>query len=117
MQMVLSSTPKRNRHGTGYLLHEQRRNGPIQKENKRTRFYSTHSPLSWTFRLGGYINTSLFEKDKGVVMPFCAHTIHVIIEDQEEAKNACPTLYPCSPDFKLDNLSIVEILVAYKLIK
>ena len=46
MQMVLSSTPKRNRHGIRYQLHEQERNGPIQKENRRTRFYSVLLPLS-----------------------------------------------------------------------
>ena len=81
------------------------------KKNKRTKFYSALPSLSWTFRLGGYINTSLFEEDEGVVMPFCALIIHVITKDQEEVKSACPAVYPCSPDFKLDNWSIVEIPV------
>ena len=109
--MVLSSTLKCNHHGIGYQLHEQGRNGPIQKENRKTIFYSTLPPLSWTFRLGGYINTSLSREDEGVVMPFCALIIHVITKEQEEAKSACRAVYPCSPDFKLDNWSIVEIPV------
>ena len=117
MQMVLSSIPKYSRHGIGYQLHKQGRNGPIQKENRKTRFYSAFPLLSWTFRSGGYINASLSGEDEGVVMPFRALTIHVITEDQEEAKSSCPTVYPCSPNFKLDNWSIVEIPVAYKLIK
>ena len=65
--------------------------------------------LSWTFRSGGYINTNLFREEEGVVMPFRALTIHDIIEDQEEAKSTCPTVYPCSSDFELDNWSIMEI--------
>ena len=117
MQIVLSSTPKRNRHGIGYQLHEQRKNGLIQKENRSTKFYSALSPLSWTFRSGGYINTSLSGEDEGVVMPFRTFTIHVIIEDKKEAKSACPTVYPCSSDFELDNWSIMEIPIAHKLIK
>ena len=49
-QMVLSSTPKRNHHGVGYQLHDQRGNDWIQKENRTTRPY--FPPLSWTFRSG-----------------------------------------------------------------
>ena len=39
MQMVLSSTTKHNLHGIGYQLHEQKRNGQIQKEKRRTKSY------------------------------------------------------------------------------
>ena len=115
--LVISSIPKQNCHGIGYQSYNRGRNGWIQKENRMTRPYLAFSPLSWTFRSGGYINTTPFWKEKGVVILFRAFTIHVIIEDQEEAKSACPTVYPCSLDFKLDNWSIVEIPVAYKLTK
>ena len=32
IQMVPSTTPKRKHYGVGYQLHDQRRNGRIQKE-------------------------------------------------------------------------------------
>ena len=81
--MVLSSTLKGNRHGIGYQLHEQGRNGRIQKENRKTRSYLALSPLSWTFRLGGYINTNLSEESEDVVVPFHVFTISVITRDKE----------------------------------
>ena len=85
-QIVLSSIPKRNRHGVGYQLHNQGRNGRIQKENRRTRPYLAFPPLNWTFRSRGYINASLSKEDEGVIMPFLALTISVITEDKEELK-------------------------------
>ena len=102
-QIMLSSIPKRNRHGIGYQLHDQRRNGRIQKENRRTRSYLAFPPFIWTFRSWGYINASPSGEDEGVVVPFRALTIHVITENKEEVKSTCPTVYPCSSDFKLDN--------------
>ena len=74
-------------------------------------------PLSWTFRSEGYINTNLSKENKDVAVPFHVLTINVITEDGEEVENAYPTVYPCSPNFKINNWSIVEILVADKLIK
>ena len=74
-------------------------------------------PLSLMFRLGGYINTALSREKEGVVVPFRALTINVITEDEEEVRNACPVVYPCPPDFNLDNWSIVEIPIAHKLTK
>ena len=68
-----------------------------------TRSYLAFPPLSWTFRSRGYINTSLSGEDKDVVAPFHALTINVITEDKEEVESAYPTMYPCSPDFELDN--------------
>ena len=115
--MVPSSTPKRNRYGVGYQLHDQRRNGRIQKENRMTRSYLVFPPLSWTFKSGGYINASPSEEDEDVVMPLRTLTISVITEDEEIVETACPAMYPCSSDFELDNWSIMEIPVAHKLIK
>ena len=117
--MVISSAPKRNCYGIGYQLGGQRKNGWIgsQKGNKMVRSYSSVPFLSWTFRLGGYINASLFGEEKDVVAPFHTFTINVIIGNKEEVESAYPTVYPCSPDFELDNWSIVEIPVAHKLIK
>ena len=115
--MVPSSTPKRNRYGVGYQLHDQRRNGRIQKENRMTRSYLAFPPLSWTFRLGGYINTSLSKKDEDKVAPFHALTINIITEDKKEVESNYPTVYQCSLDFEIDNWSIVEIPIAHKLIK
>ena len=101
--MVPSSTPKRNRYGVGYQLRDQRRNGRNQEENRMTRFYFAFPPLSWTFRSGGYINASISEEDEDVVAPLHALTINVIIKDKEEVESAYPTVYPCSPNFELDN--------------
>ena len=58
----------------------------------------TFPPLSLTFRSGGYINiipfrsggyinTIPFGEEKGVVVPFRALTINVIMEDKEEVRN------------------------------
>ena len=82
-----------------------------------TRSYLAFPPLSWTFRSRGYINTSLSEEDENVIVPFHALTINVIIEDKDEVESAYPTVYLCSPDFELDNWSIVEIPVAHELSK
>ena len=40
-------------------------------------------PLNWTFRSGGYINSSLFGEDNDIVAPLLALTINVITEDEE----------------------------------
>ena len=79
--------------------------------------YLSFPPLSLTFRSRGYINTTPSREEEGVVMPFRALTINVITEDKEEVESTYPTMYPCSPDFKLNNWSIVEIPIAHKLIK
>ena len=65
--MVLSSTPKHNRYGVKYQLHDQGRNGRIQKK-RMTKPYLAFPPLSWTFRSGGYINTSLSEENEDAVV-------------------------------------------------
>ena len=82
-----------------------------------SRPYLAFPPLSLIFRSGGYINTTLFGEEKGVVVPFRTLTINVITEDEEEVRNACPVVYLCPPDFKLDNWSFVEIPIAHKLTK
>ena len=115
--MVPSLTPKCKCYGVGYQLHDQRRNGRIQKENKMTISYLAFPPLSWTFKSEEYINSSLSEEDEDMVAPFHALIINVILEDKEEVKSTYPTIYPCSLDFELDNWSIVEIPVAHKLSK
>ena len=103
IQMVLSSTPKCNRHGIGYQSHDQRKNGRIQKRSRMTRPYLAFLPLNLTFRSEGYINASLSGKDEDVVMPLYALTISVIIEDKDIVGTARLTVYPCPPDFELDN--------------
>ena len=82
-----------------------------------TRPYLAFPPLSLTFRSRGYINTTPFGKEEGVVVPFRALTINVITEEEEKVRNACPIVYLCLPEFKLDNWSIVEIPIAHKLTK
>ena len=74
-------------------------------------------PLNWTFRSGGYINSSLFGEDEDIVTPLLALTINVIVEEEETVENACPTMYPCPPDFELNNWSILEIPIVYKLLE
>ena len=71
--------------------------------------------LSWTLRLGIYINASLFGENEDMVTPIHAFIINVITEDKEKVESACPTVFPCSPDFELNNWSIVEIPFAHKL--
>ena len=117
IQTMLSSTPKCNHHGIKYQMHEQGRNSQIQKENRKTRSYLALSPLSWTFRLGGYINTNLSEESEDVVVPFHVFTISVITGDKEKVESTYPAVYPRSSDFELDNWSIVEIPIAHKLSK
>ena len=88
-----------------------------KKQNRMTRPYLAFPSLSLTFRSEGYINTSLFGKEEDVVVPLHVLTINVIIRDKEKVKSAYPTVYPCSPDFELDNWSIMEIPIAHKLSK
>ena len=74
-------------------------------------------PLNWTVRSGGYINPSLFGEDRDIVTPLLTLTINVITEEEETFENARSTVYPCPPDFELNNWSIVDIPVTYKLSK
>ena len=60
-------------------------------------------PLNWTFRSGGYINSNQSGEDENLPTPFLALTINVITEDEEMAKIARLTVYPCSLDFELNN--------------
>ena len=115
--MLISLIPKQNCYGIGYQPYNQRRNGQIQKENKMTRPYVAFPHLSWTFRSGGYINTTPSGKKEGMGMPFRALTIGVITRDGEEDKSAYPAVYPYPSDSELDNWSAVEIPIAYKLSK
>ena len=64
---------------------------------------SCFPPLNWTFRSRGYINSDLSGEDKDIVTPLFALTINVITKDKAEVESAYPTVYPCSPDFELDN--------------
>ena len=115
--MVVSPTFKRNRYGIGYQSGEQRRSGRSgsQKENKMVRFNLVFPPLSWTFRSRRYINSDLPLKDENIVTPLLALTINAIIEEEETIENARPTVHPYTPDCKLNNWSIVEIPITYKL--
>ena len=84
-------------------MHDQGRNGWIERENRMTRHYLDVLPLSLTFKLGGYINTSLPRENEGVVAPFHALIISVITKDKEEVESAYPTMYPYPSDIELDN--------------
>ena len=81
------------------------------------RSYFAFPSLNWTFRSGGYINASLFGEDEDVIMPLHALTISVCTKDEEIVEIVCLAVYPCSPDFELNNWSIVEIPIAHKLSK
>ena len=98
-------------------MHDQKRNGWIQKENRETISHLAFPPLSWTFRSGGYINARLSGEDEDVVMPLDALTISVITKDEDIVETARPTVYPCPLDFELDNWSIMKIPVAHNLSK
>ena len=115
--MLISSIPKQNYYGIGYQPYNQRRNDLIQKENRMTRPYVAFPHLSWTFRSGGYINTTPSGKKEGMGMPFRALIIGVIIGDEEEDKSAYPAVYPYPSDSELDNWSIVKIPITHKLTK
>ena len=82
-----------------------------------TRPYLAFPPLSWTFRSGGYINTTPSGKEESMGMPFRALTISVITGNEEEDESAYPAIYPYPSDSELDNWSAVEITIAYKLSK
>ena len=101
--MVLSSTPKCNRHGIRYQLYDQGKNGRIQNENKMIKPYFAFPLLSLTFRLGGYINASLSRENEDVFAHFHALTINVITDDREEVENVYPTVYLYPSDFELNN--------------
>ena len=72
-------------------------------------------PLSWTFRSGGYINFDLPVEDGDTVTPLLAITINAITEEEETIEDARSTVHPCLPNFELNNWSIVEIPITYKL--
>ena len=88
-----------------------------QKENRMVSSDLAFPPLSWTFRSGGYINSDLPIKDRDIVTPLLALTINAITEEKETIENAHPTVHPCPPSFELDNWSIMEIPIVFKLSK
>ena len=74
-------------------------------------------PIHQTFRSRDYINSSLSVEDGEIVAPFLAFTINATTEKEEMTESACPTVYPCPPDFELNNWSTVEVLIVHKLSK
>ena len=116
IKMAVSSAPKHNRHGIEYQPSDRRRNGWMgsQKENGMVKSNLVFPPLDWTFRLWGYINSSLSREDEDIVTPLLTLTINVITEKEEMVKSVCLTVYPCPPSFDLNNCSIVEIHVVHK---
>ena len=86
-----------------------------QKENRMVRSNLIFSLLNWTFKSRGYINSSSSREEEDIVTPLLALTINVITEEEETIENAYPTMYPCPPDFELNNWSIVKISIVYKL--
>ena len=74
---------------------------PKRKQNDQTLF--NLSSLSLTFKSKGYINTTPYGKEKGVVVPFRAFTISVVIEDEEKVESAYLTVYPYPSDSELGN--------------
>ena len=103
--MVISSALKINRYGIRYWPGNQRINGWMksQKENKIVRSNLVFLPLDWTFKIGSYINSNQSEEDENILTPLLALTINVITKDEEMVRS--PTVYPCSLNFGLNNLS------------
>ena len=87
-----------------------------QKRNRMANSKLIIPPIHQTFRLGGCINSSLLVENKDIVAPFLTFTINVTTEE-ETAESVCPVVYPCSPNFELNNWSTVEIPVVYELSK
>ena len=85
-----------------------------QKEDKMVRSNLVSPLLNWTFRSGGYINSSLYGEDENIATPFFALTINVITEDGEMIESTHPIVYLCSPNIELNNWNIVEISVVHK---
>ena len=54
---------------------------------------------------------------KDVVAAFFTFTINATEENKETAESAYPTVYPCPPNFKLNNWNAVEVPVTYKLLE
>ena len=74
-------------------------------------------PIHQTFRLKGYINSSLSGQDEDIVAPFLTFTINVILENKETVESTHLTMYLSPPDFELNNWSTVEVPVIYGLSK
>ena len=85
-----------------------------QKENRMVKYNLIFPPLNWTFRSGDYINSDLPGEDENLATPLLALTINAITEDVKMVRSVHSTVYPCSPDFELNNWSIMEIHVVHK---
>ena len=116
IQMVISLAPKCNRYSIGYQPSNQGRNDwmGIQKENRRVRSDLVFPPLNQSFKSRGYINSNQSMKDENLFTPLCSLNINVITKEKEMVQTACPIVYPCSPNFELNNQSIVEIPVVHR---
>ena len=106
-------------YGLGYQSSYQERYGQMGRQKGKGMISSKLIilPIHQTFRSRGYINSSLSMEDEDIVAHFLTFTINAIPEYEKTVESICPAVYPCPPDFELNNWSTVEVPVIYGLSK
>ena len=66
------------------------------------------------FQSSGYLTPIPFIKSINMATIFAELAINAI-EKNQETNDVPPTVYPCPPNFELNNWKAVEILIVYKL--
>ena len=105
IKKAVSTTPKHDQYGLGYQSDNQGKNKQMVRQ-EGSRMASSRliiPPIHQTFKLGGYINLSLFGEDEDIVAHFLTFTINATTENEKTTEGACPTMYPCPPNFELNN--------------
>ena len=69
------------------------------------------------FQSSGYLTLSPFAESRDGITVFAELAINATRENQETTMDAPPTVYPCSPNFELNNWKAVEIPIVYKLLR
>ena len=114
--------PKHNRYGLGYKPNEKEKKKQMEKKKeKRLTEFGDHKierepmtfpPLYETFKPIGFMYPELS------MMPpeeaFSTLSINVIGDD-EELKDICSMIYPCSPGHELSNWTAVDVPAVFKL--
>ena len=124
MRQAIMVRSKQDRFGLGYKPNEKERRKQMEKKKKKERILAefgdhkiegepmTFPPLYETFKSVGFVYPEL------PMMPpeetFSTLSINVIGDD-EELKDICSMICPCSPGHELSNWTTVDVPAVFKL--
>ena len=122
MNQAIFMVPKNDRYGIGYQFNNYERKRCSERKSRQVNFRGqkrgdksfSRPPLYPMFQSSGYLAPNPFAKSKDAVTILVELAINATREDQETIVDAPPAVYPCPPNFELNNWKAVEISIVYK---